>query len=292
MSNSKIDMPQEFGELAARGSAMLKQGGRIRKEALRQGLAVLRTGRVGAERLPMVQQAVSQSRQATAQSVGTTQAELARRNVTGPFAGRALAGVRQAGAARTAAIPTDIAQSVINQAAPMAMQTSQLGMGALGQAGQGRFATRVFNAQAFSQATPFMQTGSRGLIGGICLHPETPIDTPKGPIEIRDLRPGDEAFSEGSEGNRVAVTVTQVIARRVLPSHKMLEYTFEDGFQFLVSPRHPMPDGRPIAATYPEPLVSTTTRYTYDILVGSASGVYFVHGLALGSTLNPRFFRR
>jgi hypothetical protein len=291
MSNSKIDMPSQFGELAAQGRAMLKQGGRVRREALRQGLAVLRTGRVGAEKLPFVQQAVAQSRQATAQAVGTTQAEIARRKITGPFAGRALAGVRTAGAARTAAIPTDIAQSVINQAVPLAQQSSQLGLGALGQAGQAQFSKNVFNAQAFSQAVPFMQTGSRGLIGGICLHPETPVDAPKGPIAIQDIRPGDEVFSEDAEGNRVAVVVTHAIARRVLPSHAMLEVVCPSGAKFLVSPKHPLPAGNPISDLVKGRLVTNTTRYTYDILVGSASGLYFVHGLALGSTLNRAFFR-
>jgi hypothetical protein len=221
--------------------------------------------------------------------VGTTREELTRRRVTGPFAGRALAGVRQAGAARTAAIPTDVAQSVINQSVPLAQQTTQLGAGMLGQAGQGMFAADVFNAQQFSQAVPFMQTGSRGLIGGICLHPETPIDAPAGAIEVRDIRPGDEVFSEDAEGIRVVAKVTHTVARLVSEDHVMLEVSLEDGHQFQVSPSHPLPDGLPIVSKIRDTLVQATNRYTYDILVNSASGLYFVHGFALGSTLNKAF---
>jgi hypothetical protein len=287
MSQGKVDVPKEFGALSRQGTALIRQGGRVRKEALQQGLAVLRKGRVGAEKLPIVQQAVSQSRQATAQAVGSTRAELARRNVTGPFAGRALAGVRTAGAARTAAIPTDIAQQVISQVVPLAQQTTQVGLGALGTAGQAAFSADVFNAQQRTQAA---QQVKQQFMPSICLHPETPIDAPKGSIKVQDIRPGDEVFSEDAEGNRVAVVVTHVIARRVLPSHAMLEVVTPTG-TFLVSPKHPLPAGNPISDSVKGRLITNTTRYTYDILVGSASGLYFVHGLALGSTLNRAFFR-
>jgi hypothetical protein len=87
-----------------------------RGELFSQIFESLRTGGIGA-RLPIVQQAVEQSRQATSGALSGTQAQLSRLNLLGtPYGQNILAQQRQAGEQGTARIPTDIANQFIQMA--------------------------------------------------------------------------------------------------------------------------------------------------------------------------------
>ena len=128
-----------------------------------------------------------------------------------------------------------------------------------------------------------------------CLHPETLIDTPDGGVCIAALLPGvSSVWSQDTLGNRIVARVDVAAMMHVKPAHSMLRLSVGEGV-FFVSGQHPMPDGTPIEHTYPTaPRVTasqTGTDVTHDIAVTGPTGIYFAHGIALGSTLDERFRR-
>lgn len=83
------------------------------EELYKQGLEALTTGGVGA-RIPIIQQAVEQSKQATSRTLAETGAQLDQTKLSGtPFGQRILASLRQAGNQEAAAIPTNEAKQAI-----------------------------------------------------------------------------------------------------------------------------------------------------------------------------------
>jgi hypothetical protein len=290
MSGGKTSLPPEFSELAKRAYAMLNQTAPARKLALGQLTEAMRTGGVKAK-IPLIQQAVSASNQATSRALTDTAASLAQRNVGGPFAANILASQRLQGAQATAALPTGIAERLISQTMPFLSSTQSLGTGGLAQVGQANFASDAFNAQQYAKLMEDIK-GSLSSAGAAaaCLHPDARIETPHGSVKVKELNPGDPVWSLDRYGRRVRAFVNATGKRLVRADHRMLHVEAEGGF-FLVSPNHPLPDGRPISAVVGGTLYSRMTDYTCDIAVDSPSGVYFVNGFALGSTLDPRNFR-
>lgn len=125
----------------------------------------------------------------------------------------------------------------------------------------------------------------------ICLSGDTMIDTPAGPVNVKDVRIGTVVWSL-KDGERVAAPVEKV-SRTPLPSHMVVELVLEDGRSLSASPGHPLADGRLIGSlvagdlvdgvrVYSTKLVKYEQPYTYDILVGEG---YWANGVPLGSTL-------
>lgn len=294
MSAGKTDMPDEFRTLAQTAQGMIKRAGPARRAALDQLTQALTTGGVKAK-IPAIQNAVSQTNQATSNALRQTSEELANRNVGGPFASRILAGTRMAGEQRAAAIPTEMAQQVIGQMMPFLGQVQGLGMGALGQAGQAHFASDVFNAQQFARLMGDIRESTQGAAMAACLHPNTMIETPDGAKKASELRVGDDVYSSDPQGARIVAKVAKRGWRTIDDDHVFLA-VFGPGGEFYVSTTHPLPNGKPITDEIGGRIVPAyelngtddATTYTVDIAVDGPTGVYFVNGFELGSTLDPR----
>lgn len=290
MSGGKTSVPGEFKEIANFARGMLKQTGPLRREVIGQGMEALRTGGVKAQ-IPMIQQAVSQANQATAQGLKQTAGDLAAKNIGGPFASRLLAQQRMGGEQLAAAIPTQMAEKIINRTLPFAQGMMSAGMGGLGQSGQAAFASDAFNAQQFADIMNGIRSSMQGIGMAMCLHPDTEIETPSGTKKVRDMLADDKVMSLNGQGERTQAKVIAVVSRHVGKDHKMVK-----SGKIIISPKHPLADGTPFAEAYAAYLRPTTsgeqnTVYTYDILVDSPTGVYFVDGVALGSTLDIRHRR-
>lgn len=291
MSAGKTSIPAEFRQVADIARSMIAQTGPFRKETLRQGMEALKTGGVRAK-IPLIQQAVSQSQQATSRALSSTSEELAKRNIGGPFASRILAGQRQAGAETAARLPTMIAENVIQRTTPFALGTQGMGLGGLSQAGQASFASDAFNAQQFAKLMgDIRQSLQSSSMAAACLHPDSRIETPNGSVPVKDIRPGDEVWTKGEAGGRVPAKVVMQAQRYVGSGHIMLSLEAPGG-TVCVTPMHPDEHGHPIGHSVRGPYVQGVTDYTCDIEVDGPTGVYYVNGLALGSTLDARFGRR
>ena len=130
----------------------------------------------------------------------------------------------------------------------------------------------------------------------ICLARGTKIATPNGEIAVEALRTGDPVWTRDRTGRRVQAVVIQVGSMAVPPSHEVVRLVLADGRTVLVSPGHPLPDGRPIAAlrdgdAYDGSLAVSADRLpydggrTFDLLPSGGTGVYWANGIELGSTL-------
>ncbi len=128
----------------------------------------------------------------------------------------------------------------------------------------------------------------------VCAAGDTPIATPGGERPIASLRVGDLVYSVDGDGT-VVVPIVRV-NRTPVAHHQVLAVRLEDGRQIRVSPGHPLADRGTFADLAPGStlgeqrvlsvqLVPYREPYTYDILPGSASGVYYAAGALIGSTL-------
>lgn len=286
MSGGKTSMPQEFKQLADIGRGMLRNARPFINEQLRQGLEAQRTGGVRAK-IPLIQQAVSQSRQAMGRALTGTAEDLAARNIGGPFAARALAQTRLSGEQATAAIPTNIAEQVIARTSPIAMSSVQAGLGGISQAGQASFAADAFSAQQFAKLMGDIREsimGSASMASG-CLHPDTNIETPTGAYPVSTLRPGDTVWTMDKNGDRVPATVIEQAERVVGWDWQLMEVEAPGG-RFFVSPSHPDATGFALGNSLRGRILTGLTDRTYDIAVDGPTGLYFVNGMALASTLD------
>ena len=131
----------------------------------------------------------------------------------------------------------------------------------------------------------------------ICLARGTMIATPAGDVTVESLRPGDPVWSVDLAGRRVRAVIAQVGSTPVPAGHEVVRLVLADGRAVLVSPGHPVPDGRPVAAlrvgdTYDGSVVDVADRVpydadrTFDLLPSGATGVYWANGIELGSTLS------
>jgi len=130
----------------------------------------------------------------------------------------------------------------------------------------------------------------------ICLARGTAIATPDGPIPVEVLRPGDPVWTLDRRGQRVPGVVDRIGSMPVPAGHKVVRLALRDGRSVLVSPGHPLPDGRPVADLrpgddYDGSVVASVDRLaydggrTYDLLPSGPNGIYWANGIELGSTL-------
>ena len=130
----------------------------------------------------------------------------------------------------------------------------------------------------------------------LCLAGTTRIETPTGPVHIRDLRQGMLVWTADAAGNKVAARILVLSAVTAPPAHRMVHLVLRDGRELLASPQHPTSDGRTIGqlrtgAVYDgsvvqrAELVSYKGIKTYDVLPAGATGFYWAAGILLASTL-------
>lgn len=136
-----------------------------------------------------------------------------------------------------------------------------------------------------------------------CLAGNTLIDTPNGPVPVKDLHEGmlvwtesSDAGPSGTSGARQIATVLKTSRTKVPASHEMVHLVLADGRKLLASPGHPMADGRPLGTLSTGDLINSMRvvsaervpyeeDYTYDILPSGGTGNYWANGILIGSTL-------
>ena len=133
----------------------------------------------------------------------------------------------------------------------------------------------------------------------ICLSGATLIDTPSGPVAVKDIRVGAPVWTVNKDENHTVGIVAKTSKVSVPPTHKMVHLILDDGRALFVSPGHPTVDGRTVgdivvgdmydgARIASSELVSYGDGYTYDILPSGETGFYFANGILLDSTINHR----
>ncbi len=130
----------------------------------------------------------------------------------------------------------------------------------------------------------------------ICLAGQTPMDTPRGPVAVEDLRTGDLIWTMDRAGARVAAPILKTVRVFVPAQHQMMHVALADGREVWASPGHPTSDGRTLATlkaadwldgariTLAE-RVAYEQPATYDVLPAGDTGYYWANGILLASTL-------
>lgn len=131
----------------------------------------------------------------------------------------------------------------------------------------------------------------------ICLAANTLIDTPLGAIPIQQLQKGAPVWTINKSAKRVAGAVVAASLTPVALNHQMVQLILDDGRKLLVSPGHPIIDGRTAGNLIANDLydgarVAASDRVaygdaaTYDILSSGETGFYWANGILLDSTLH------
>jgi hypothetical protein len=150
-----------------------------------------------------------------------------------------------------------------------------------------------------SSTVTFRKTIGNPPVGGcpICLSGSAKIETPKGTIEVKDIVVGMSVWTQGSDGKRNMAIVLKAGRTVVSPEHMMVDLKLSDGRELVVSPGHPLADGRHVGnlqvgdVVQDAHVISTnripnTNGYTYDILPSGDTGEYWADGILMQSTLH------
>ncbi len=147
----------------------------------------------------------------------------------------------------------------------------------------------------FYQCTdPVEGSCPRGCPMCVCADPDTAVATPDGERRIADIAVGDLVYS--IEGESIVVVPVRRVQRTPVGDHQVVRIDLETGRTLEISARHPTAEGGSIGELRAGQLLDGVTvtavetiayehEFTYDILPGSESGVYFASGVAIGSTL-------
>ncbi len=130
----------------------------------------------------------------------------------------------------------------------------------------------------------------------ICLSENTVIDTPNGPVNVKELKDGMIVWTQDISGNKYATTILKTGKTLVPPTHKMVHIILDDKRELYVSPNHPTADGRLFvdllagdtldgSQIKSAELIPYNGTYTYDILPSGQTGFYWADGILVKSTL-------
>src|SRR2546423_6576780 len=128
-----------------------------------------------------------------------------------------------------------------------------------------------------------------------CLPGTEPIQTPTGPVAVKDLRPGMLVWTTDVGGRRLAAPIVSVRHVPTSVGYHVRRLTLADGRTVEASFGHPTVTGRPIGELSlgdvldGSPVVKTEEiRYsgdTWDLLPASPTGSYWANDVLLRSTL-------
>ena len=132
-----------------------------------------------------------------------------------------------------------------------------------------------------------------------CLPAAARIATPTGDVAVGELREGMSVYTRGASGERIVTPILIVGRTPVTAPHAMVHVKLSDGRSVAASPLHPIADGHALESLhagerYDGAIVESATREpytgeaTYDLLPDGPTGIYWVDGVALKSTLAPR----
>jgi hypothetical protein len=133
----------------------------------------------------------------------------------------------------------------------------------------------------------------------ICLAAGSSIDTPRGPVVVQNLRPGDSVWTMNAAGERVPAVILRVGSMVAPASHQIVHIVLSDGRELWASPGHPTADGRSLGDLKVGDLLDSALvirleslpyggLVTYDLLPSGDTGFYWVNGILMGSTLANR----
>lgn len=139
----------------------------------------------------------------------------------------------------------------------------------------------------------------KGLIRNcpICLAENTFIDTPSGPIPIKDLQVGMPIWTTNKAGHRISGIIMKTSKVPVPPAHQMVRLVLNDGRELYASLGHPITDGRTVghlktgdvydgASVVSAARVAYGQNATYDVLASGETGFYWANGILLDSTIH------
>ena len=132
----------------------------------------------------------------------------------------------------------------------------------------------------------------------ICLARGTLVAVPDGGVGVETLRIGDAVWTLDEHGARIPAEVIAIGSTAAPAGHKVVRLGLADGRSVTASPGHPLADGRRLgdlragdsvdgSVVVAAELVAYAGARTYDLAVSGPSGIYFVDGIPLGSTLRP-----
>ena len=78
----------------------------------------------------------------------------------------------------------------------------------------------------------------------ICLSGDTVIDTPNGPVNVKNMTIGTQVFTVDRFGRRTTGTVLEIRQSPVPSTSEIVHIILQDGRQIYASPAHPTADGR------------------------------------------------
>lgn len=130
----------------------------------------------------------------------------------------------------------------------------------------------------------------------ICLSENTVIDTPNGPVNVKELKVGMNVLTQDILGHKQAGIILKTGKTLVPQNHTMVHLVLADNRELYVSPNHPTSDGRffgnllsgdtldgsKIKSAEQVPYNGT---FTYDILPSGQTGFYWADGILVASTL-------
>ena len=142
----------------------------------------------------------------------------------------------------------------------------------------------------------FLKTESHDKPCPICLSEDTEIDTPKGPINVTELKDGMTIFTVDNYGNKQTSTILKTGKTQILSDHMMVHVILDDRRELFVSPNHPTTDGRLFGDLLIGEIldgskitnveqVSYNGTHTYDILPSGETGNYWANGILIKSSL-------
>ncbi len=130
----------------------------------------------------------------------------------------------------------------------------------------------------------------------ICLAANTKISTPKGEINVTELKTGMEVYSIDSGGQKIVSKIIKTTKTQAPSTHKVVHLKLEDSRELWVSPNHPVVGGITAGElrrgdVYDDSIVTVAelvpynSGFTYDLLPDSETGFYFANGIPMASTL-------